>query len=143
MAAVGIPVPLLPDVACGPPAEGWVAVSGLTEFCASLRECRRFRGIRQHGIAAALGVSDDWRPETPERIRRSVASRLGMTLVEYDVHRAAGERWCSGCRGWHPVAEFGPTAGYCRPAQRRRQRDGLHARSEEFRNWLLARVLVK
>lgn len=36
----------------------------------------------------------------------TAASRIGITLVEYEAHRAQGERWCSRCKQWHPEAAF-------------------------------------
>jgi hypothetical protein len=38
--------------------------------------------------------------------RRAAAARLGMSLADYDARTAAGEKWCTGCKAWHPVAEF-------------------------------------
>ncbi len=36
----------------------------------------------------------------------AAASRLGLSLAEYQARRDAGEKWCTGCKDWHPVAEF-------------------------------------
>lgn len=77
------------------------------------------------------------------RIRKGTATRLGMTLADYDAQLAAGNRWCCGCPGWHPDAEFPPTGSYCRAAWRARNGGRKDRRAEEYRNWLLARVLVK
>lgn len=64
------------------------------------------------------------------------AKRIGVSVDEYERRIAAGEKWCSGCRAWHPVQMFGPNRDgyqkYCRTW-----------RAESFRRWLLARVLVK
>ena len=38
--------------------------------------------------------------------QRSAATRLGIAPEEYAAHRAAGERWCSGCRAWLALAAF-------------------------------------
>jgi hypothetical protein len=37
----------------------------------------------------------------PLRVRKTAAARLGVTLAEYDQRRAAGEKWCTGCKQWH------------------------------------------
>jgi hypothetical protein len=64
------------------------------------------------------------------------AKRLGMSVDEYERRTAAGEKWCTGCKDWHPVQMFGPNGdGY--------QTSCRTWRSESFRRWLLARVLVK
>ncbi|HUR74416.1 MAG TPA: hypothetical protein VMZ00_09070 [Sporichthya sp.] len=50
--------------------------------------------------------SIEWTDETTRRIRVTAATRLGITLAEYDRRVAAGEKWCGGCRNWHPRASF-------------------------------------
>lgn len=51
----------------------------------------------------------------------AAAKRIGATVEEYAGHRALGELWCSRCRRWRPLQDFGsdPTrstgyAGECR-----------------------------
>lgn len=39
--------------------------------------------------------------------RKTSARRIGVTADEYERRLAAGEKWCHGCKGWHPVGEFG------------------------------------
>lgn len=62
---------------------------------------------------------------TPEDYRRRAlkrtASMLGLTVEEYSAHYDAGERWCSGCRAWHPSTEL-VTRSYCRKAKREKER---------------------
>ena len=50
--------------------------------------------------------------------RSAVASRLGIPLGEYDAHVAAGQKWCTTCKTWHPIGWFG---------RDRSRRDGLSA----------------
>lgn len=35
------------------------------------------------------------------------AARTGLSLEEYQARIANGEKWCTGCKGWHKVSEFG------------------------------------
>lgn len=79
----------------------------------------------------------------PDRIRKGTATRLGVTLAEYDAHLVAGERWCCGHKRWELASGFPATGGYCRVAHAARTRRRDDRRGEEFRRWLLARVLVK
>lgn len=67
------------------------------------------------------------------------AKRIGVSVDEYESRTAAGEKWCTGCKAWHPVQMFGPNST---------NRDGLQKtcrtwRAQSFHRWLLARVLVK
>ncbi len=43
---------------------------------------------------------------TPEGVRKAAATRLGLSLAEYEEHLDAGLLWCWRCREWHPAAEF-------------------------------------
>src|SRR5437660_1214436 len=43
---------------------------------------------------------------TEERGRRSAATRIGVPFEEYERRRIF-ERWCTGCRAWHPLKDFG------------------------------------
>lgn len=52
------------------------------------------------------------------------ARRAGLTVEDYRAREAAGERWCTGHKGWHPVAEFGSDAS---------RDDGLAATCLAFR----------
>lgn len=85
-----------------------------------------------------LGLTAD------ERYRKGAATRLGMTLEEYDNRLSSGERWCSGCRQWQPECDFyRGDAAECKTVRRERKRAAREHEWQAFRNWLLARVLVK
>jgi hypothetical protein len=43
--------------------------------------------------------------QTPEGAFKHAASRLGMTLAAYK-ERATAEKWCTGCKKWHPKGDF-------------------------------------
>lgn len=43
---------------------------------------------------------------TERRARASAASRIGLTLDEYDAKAAAGLKWCTGCKEWQPRDTF-------------------------------------
>ena len=79
----------------------------------------------------------------PERLRKATATKLGLTLAEYDAHLAAGELWCTGCKGWHDSSAFYPNAHWCKASTAADKRARRDREWVEFRNWLLARVLVK
>ena len=34
------------------------------------------------------------------------AARIGLPLEQYEARRAAGEKWCTGCKAWHPATHF-------------------------------------
>ncbi len=38
---------------------------------------------------------------------KSAARRMGMAPSEYAAKVAAGEKWCTVCKAWHAVSEFG------------------------------------
>jgi hypothetical protein len=66
----------------------------------------------------------EWTEQTPaRRFRASAASRIGITLAEYDAKTAAGQKWCGGCKDWHPRGAF--------DADRSRS-DGLKARCRAY-----------
>jgi hypothetical protein len=44
--------------------------------------------------------------DAPLKVRKTAAARIGVTLDEYDQRRAAGEKWCTGCKQWHPHVDF-------------------------------------
>ncbi|MEV4975594.1 hypothetical protein [Streptomyces scopuliridis] len=49
----------------------------------------------------------EWTEQTPAlRIRATAATRIGVTLAEYDSNRAAGLKWCTGCKKWHSRDAF-------------------------------------
>ena len=52
-------------------------------------------------------------------VLKVAAHRLGLTVEEYTARRAAGLKWCTGCRTWRPVGAFG---------QDRTRQDGQCAR---------------
>jgi len=45
--------------------------------------------------------------QTPLGAQKVRANKLGMTLETYQGLKAAGWKWCTRCKIWHPVAEFG------------------------------------
>ncbi len=49
---------------------------------------------------------NDYQPTSNLRIIRAAATRIGCGAEEYRDRRAAGEKWCGGCRAWHPRADF-------------------------------------
>lgn len=70
---------------------------------------------------------------TVDRGWAAAATRLRLPVDEYVARRAAGERWCSGCRDWHPASAFAGNRSYCT----------LSYQHEAARNRLLARLLVQ
>ena len=40
-------------------------------------------------------------------VRKGHAARLGLTLAEYEALIAAGQKWCTSCKKWHPRSAFG------------------------------------
>lgn len=36
----------------------------------------------------------------------AAAARLGIPVSEYEARRVAGEKWCTGCKAWHPRSAF-------------------------------------
>ena len=56
---------------------------------------------------------------------KTAAARIGVTPEEYTRRRAAGEKWCMGCRAWHPADRF---------ATDRSRGDGLVPTCRDFRN---------
>lgn len=60
---------------------------------------------------------------------KTAARRVGLTLESYTARVAGGERWCTGCKQWHPVARFSADrsrgillSAQCRFAKRRPRR---------------------
>ncbi|MFD3516289.1 HNH endonuclease [Streptomyces sp. NPDC058657] len=61
----------------------------------------------------------EWTERTPaRRFRASAATRIGVSLAEYDTKLAAGLKWCTGCKEWHTRQAF---------AKDRTRWDGLKA----------------
>lgn len=54
----------------------------------------------------------------------SPARRIGCTPAEFAARKAAGEKWCFGCRDWHDRGEFGPN---------RSTADGLNTACRDYR----------
>lgn len=73
--------------------------------------------------------------EATVRSRRATATRLRMTLAEYDRRLAAGEKWCTTAKEWHAGSKFS-AAGRCRIHGRR-------TAAEKEYNDRLARLLAK
>ena len=48
------------------------------------------------------------KPQSDESRWRIGARRLGTTFEAYRDHVQAGEKWCSRCKRWQPLGEFGP-----------------------------------
>jgi hypothetical protein len=57
----------------------------------------------------------------------NIEGRLNITAEEYLRRQALGEKYCSGCKDWHPLAEF----HNCRTMP-----DGLQA---HCKNWRIAK----
>lgn len=51
--------------------------------------------------------------------QKSAATNLGLSLEDYQRHVTAGEKWCSACKKWQPLTDFGvdKTRGLGRMAQ--------------------------
>lgn len=81
--------------------------------------------------------------DAPERLRKATATKHGLTLAEYDTLIAAGQRWCTGCKAWHDESAFYRNAHWCKASTVAARREKRNREWHEFRNWLLARVLVK
>ncbi len=63
--------------------------------------------------------------QTKEGAIKVAAKRIGISFDEYQRRIAQGEKWCHGCKAWHPISEFlkDSTRG-----------DGLSAICQEYRN---------
>lgn len=82
--------------------------------------------MRQRGFTRGENPNA-WKGGFTDYNRRveSPAARVGVSLDEYEAKRAAGLKWCSACRGWHPLDQFAPNRwshdgldGYCRDGRR-------------------------
>jgi 5-methylcytosine-specific restriction endonuclease McrA len=48
-----------------------------------------------------------WTDQRPaRRFRAAAASRIGVTLDEYDAKLTAGLKWCTGCKAWQSRSTF-------------------------------------
>jgi hypothetical protein len=43
---------------------------------------------------------------TPIGVLKAAANRLGLSVEEYTQKKERGEKWCSGCKDWHPKNKF-------------------------------------
>lgn len=62
---------------------------------------------------------------TRDGARKRAAAAIGCSVGEYIARLQAGEKWCTGCKAWHPTAVFASDAS--RP-------DGFTAACRESRN---------
>jgi hypothetical protein len=46
----------------------------------------------------------EWTDVTWQTI--TAAKRIGVAVDEYVSKRASGEKWCTACKAWHPIAAF-------------------------------------
>ena len=65
-----------------------------------------------------------------EGILKIAAMRSGIPICEYKKRIANGEKWCHGCRSWHPVSAFGKDSSrgdglsaICRDCRKRRAKE--------------------
>lgn len=49
---------------------------------------------------SAIEWTDAWHVQ-------SAASRLGISVQEYTEKRRQGEKWCTSCKAWHAISQFG------------------------------------
>lgn len=63
--------------------------------------------------------------QTQDGAIKIAAKKIGISERHYRDLVAAGQKWCTACKKWHPVAEF---------ASDRSRRDGLTASCREARN---------
>ncbi len=73
--------------------------------------------------------------EVPLRVRMAAAARIGVTLDVYDRRRAAGGKWCCGCKSWQPMTDFNADRSrgdglnnWCRPCAHARGRASYQPR---------------
>lgn len=65
--------------------------------------------------------------QTREGAIKVAAQLIGISPKEYIGHVSSGEKWCTGCKAWHPTQDFGPDKS--RP-------DGLSAKCRNYRRAL-------
>lgn len=61
---------------------------------------------------------------SPDGVRKGWAKKLGIPVEDYLARVDAGEKWCGGCKAWHPRSAFGKDQS---------RRDGLAARCLDSR----------
>ena len=44
--------------------------------------------------------------DMPEAGMKRAASHIGIPFAEYKRQRDGGQKWCTGCKAWHPRGEF-------------------------------------
>lgn len=71
--------------------------------------------------------------QTQEGAAKIMAGRLAMSLDDYQ-RRNATEKWCTGCKGWHPRSSFGRDAS---------RSDGLASSCWQARKKVYDRTYVK
>ena len=73
------------------------------------------------------------RHATDEFAWRRGATKLGIPFETYRGHVEAGEKWCTGCRGWHDRSAFGVCQS-ARDGLNQLCRAGVRARNEQQRS---------
>ncbi len=61
----------------------------------------------------------------------AAAKRIGLPIDQYMARRDSGQKWCCGCKAWHPTDAFGLS---------RNRADGL---SQQCREWANARLRAR
>ena len=66
---------------------------------------------------------------TSRGVLLTASRRIGIEVAEYCWRLSHDEKWCVGCRRWHPIDAFGPDvtrgdgrASTCRDMKNQRQR---------------------
>ncbi len=70
---------------------------------------------------------------TKGRAEYIAAGRIGCTIEEYRQRRAAGLRWCGGCKSWLPYQR----KGYCPSCMRRYAKSRYVPRKRPTGLWLV------
>ncbi|NML55315.1 hypothetical protein HHL19_16200 [Streptomyces sp. R302] len=86
------------EAACpdhGDAEEAWMVC-----HCEAAGELRRKAELAE--AARTTGLRKGW---------RSAATRIGVSDSEYVERCDRGEKWCTGCRAWHPRADFAADRG--------------------------------
>ena len=73
-------------------------------------------------------------------VTQVAAGRIGCNLDEYSALIAMGQKWCSGCKGWHDRSRFGKDAARadslaatCLPFKRQQSRQLYTEKPRQFR----------
>jgi hypothetical protein len=124
---VTIPVTRPEPVAPPPPTERIRSTTPHRADPASCKVCARLapEKCKRHGGASRSTSFRGRRGGTRLGVAKTAARRVGVSLIEYEQHVAAGEKWCYRCRAWHPVSAFGVDA---------RRHDGLGTACRESKN---------